>query len=152
VHPTRVAVAVAASVAVDLVYGFAVYGTILAPEIARYGGIFRNVREVNANLPWAIAGMTIAMTGACVLFAMLRRPGGVLRSGLVFGVVMGALNVGHVAIANYAVMKFARRFAAYMAVATFVEWIVIGFVIGLTFALTDPRRLPQQSAPRSPSA
>jgi hypothetical protein len=53
-------------------------------------------------------------------------------------VVIGLFVVGYVAMINYAVLNIGRRLALSMAAAGFVEWLVLGLVIGLVYKAAVP--------------
>ena len=47
----RVVVAAIVGTIVDMVYGFVVYGMLLASEFGRYPGVFRPMETINAHIP-----------------------------------------------------------------------------------------------------
>ena len=134
----RLALSMLAATAVDIIYGFAVYGTALASEIGIYGGVFRSIDSVNDNLPWLVGGLLLSMFAATWIYAQGCRGEHGLSEGLRFGAVMGLFVVGYVAVGNYVVTKIGRRLAVYMAAAGFVEWIVVGIAIGLVYKPPAP--------------
>jgi len=129
----RLALASIAATVVDIAYGVFVYGGVLSREISMYGGIFRRVDEVNANMPWMVLGVLVATTAATSLFASGGENRTGVRSGLQFGVSIGLLVVGYGVIGNYVVMRIGKRLAVYFAMAGLLEWTIIGAVIGFVY-------------------
>jgi hypothetical protein len=142
VNYTRLGVAALAATLVDIVYGFVVYGIALAREVSMYGGIFRRVEEINAKWPWLVAGLILAMLAASFVYAKAYEPGSGIWRGARFGVVIGLLVVGYVAIGNYVVLRIGQRLAVFMAAAALGEWIAIGITIGAVYKpiASTPRR------------
>ena len=68
---------------------------------------------------------------ASYLYARGYECGNGLQEGMRFGVLIGLLMVGYAANVNYAIMNIGKRMAVYYALASLVEWVVIGMVIGL---------------------
>lgn len=130
---SRVALAAVAAWIVDAVYGFCVYGKALESEFARYGDVFRPMAEVNGNLPLMFAGSLLAFFALAYIFAKGHEGGNGLAEGLRFGFVIAVFEFGAISIGNYAVMKIGRKIAVEMAVAGFVEAIIMGVVMGLVY-------------------
>ena len=130
---TRLALAAVVATIADMVYGFAVYGTALANEFGRYPSVFRAMDEINTKIPFMIVGTLVAMFAVAYIYAKGYEGGGGIQEGLRFGVLMGLFVVGYIAVGNYAVMNIGRRLALAMAVAGFVEWVVVGIAIGVIY-------------------
>ena len=56
---SRLALAAAAAWVVDGLYGFVVYGNLLANEFAQYPGVFRPLEAMNAKMPFLFAGLLL---------------------------------------------------------------------------------------------
>jgi hypothetical protein len=128
----RLAGAAVAAAVVDFFYGFLVYGMALRTEFERYPAIYRP-GEDTSRLPILFLGLLIGMSAAAYIYAKGYEGGSGMAEGLRFGAAVGVLVVGYVAIVSYAVMNIGRKIAVSMAVAGFVEWIVLGAVIGLVY-------------------
>jgi hypothetical protein len=136
----RLALSAIVATVVDMLYGFAVYGTALAGEVSMYGGgVFRPIEAVNARLPWLVVGLLLAMFMASYLYAKGYENGRTVQEGFRFGVVMGLFAIGYIVIGNYVVTRIGRRLSVYMAAAGFVEWVLVGIAIGLVYR---PRTRP----------
>src|SRR5213083_2216063 len=125
---TRLALAAVVATIVDMIYGFAVYGTALANEFGRYPGVFRPMDEINTKIPFMIVGTLVAMFAVAFIYAKGYEGGSGIQEGLRFGAL-----IGHFAVGNYVVMNVGRRLAVSMAVAGFVEWVVVGMALGVMY-------------------
>src|SRR5437660_6740101 len=129
----RLAAAAVAATILDAVYGFAVYGTLLAGEFGRYPGVYRSNEAGQAYLPLMFGGLLIAIAVAAVIYAKGYEGGNGLGEGIRFGVLLGVFVVAAFAGVNYAVLNIGRRLALYVAAAGFFEWVIAGTVIGVVY-------------------
>jgi hypothetical protein len=130
---SRLALAAVVATIVDMVYGFAVYGTLLAHEFGRYPEVFRPMDEINAKIPFMIGGTLVAMFALSYIYAKGYDGGSGIQEGLRFGALVGFFSAGYIAVGNYVVMNIGRRLAASMAVAGFMEWAIVGMALGLMY-------------------
>jgi hypothetical protein len=138
---TRLVLAAVAATVFDACYGFLVYGMALAPEFARYPGVYRAEDTGPAFLPLMFAGLFIAIVAAAVIYAKGYEGGSGLAEGARFGLLLGVFVVFAFASVNYATLNVGRRLAVMIAAAALVEWLVIGTIIGLVYkpASRSPR-------------
>ena len=137
----RLALAAVAATIFDAVYGFVVYGMLLAPEFGRYPGIYRSNEAGMAFLPLMFAGLFIAIVAVAVIYAKGYEGGSGAAEGARFGFLLGVFVVFAFVAVNYAVLNVGRKIAVMTAAAGFVEWLAIGLVIGLIYrpAAGSPR-------------
>ena len=129
----RVALAAVAATIFDAIYGFLVYGMLLAPEFARYPGVYRSNEAGQAFLPLMFGGLLIAIFAVAVIYAKGYEGGSGAAEGARFGFLFGVFVVFAFAAVNYAVLNVGRKIAVMTAAAGFVEWLAIGLVIGLVY-------------------
>jgi hypothetical protein len=129
----RLALAAVAATIFDAVYGFLVYGMLLAPEFARYPGVYRSNEDGQAFLPLMFGGLLIAIVAVAIIYAKGYEGGSGAAEGARFGFLLGVFVVFAFAAVNYAVLNVGRRIAVMTAAAGFVEWLAIGVVIGLVY-------------------
>jgi hypothetical protein len=129
----RLALAAVAATIFDAVYGFVVYGMLLAPEFGRYPGVYRSNEAGMAFLPLMFAGLFIAIVAVAVIYAKGYEGGSGAAEGARFGFLLGVFVVFAFVAVNYAVLNVGRKIAAMTAAAGFVEWLAIGLVIGLIY-------------------
>ena len=130
---TRLALAAVVATIVDIGYGYPVYGVMLSGEFAKYPGLFRPMEAVNGNLPFMFLGTLLAMFAVAYIYAKGYEGGAGAQEGMRLGLLIGVFSVGYIAIGNYAVMNIGRRLTGEMAIAGFVEWVVVGIAIGLVY-------------------
>jgi hypothetical protein len=129
----RVASAAVAATVADIVYGFLVYGTLLAGEFAKFPAVYRAADVGMGYLPLMFAGLFVAMLVAAIIYAKGYDGGSGVAEGARFGVLLGVFVATVFAGVNYATLNIGRRHSLMMAVAGFVEWILVGIVIGLVY-------------------
>ena len=129
----RLALAAVAATIFDAVYGFVVYGMLLAPEFGRYPGVYRSNEDGTAFLPLMFAGLFIAIVAVAIIYAKGYEGGSGAAEGARFGFLLGVFVVFAFVAVNYAVLNVGRKIAVMTAAAGFVEWLAIGLVIGLVY-------------------
>ena len=139
----RIAVAAVAATVVDAVYGFLVYGTLLSSQFARFPGVYRSNDVGPAYLPLMFAGILIAMVAVATIYARGYEGGAGAAEGVRFGVLFGVFASAFYAGVSYATLNIGRRMALDLAVAGFVEWVIVGAAIGLVYKPSgNPSRKP----------
>jgi hypothetical protein len=68
-----------------------------------------------------------------VLYAKLYRGGSGVGAGASFGALIGLFVVGAFVLHNYANLNIGLRLTTFSAIAYFIEWCVVGIVIGLLY-------------------
>ena len=129
----RLVLAAVAATVFDAVYGFLVYGILMAPEFAKYPGVYRSNEAGQAFLPLMFGGLFIAIAAAAIMYAKGYEGGSGVAEGARFGALLGVFVVFALAGVDYAVLNIGRRLAVMTAAAGFVEWLVIGVIIGLVY-------------------
>jgi hypothetical protein len=129
----RLALAAVAATVVDGIYGFAVYGTAMAPSFAAFPGVFRSTESQTAYLPVMFCGILVGMLAATYIYAKGYEGGNGLREGVRFGLLIGIFNAGYVVGTTYGVLNIGRRLALAMALAGLGEWLLVGATIGLLY-------------------
>ena len=137
-----VGAAIAATV-VDGIYGFLVYGILLAGEFGRYPEVFRSNEAGAAYLPLMFVGILIAMLVVVAIYAKGYEGGSGIVEGAKFGAMLGLVLGLLFGSVNYGTLNIGRRLAVAYVVAGLFEWIFNGIVIGLVYkpvAAAAPRR------------
>jgi hypothetical protein len=137
----RLAGAAVAAAVVDMIYGFVVYGMLLQGQFALYPAIFRPADDMS-HMPYLMLGVLIMTAAATYIYAKGYEGGPGVGEGVRFGAAAGVFIVG-ISVVNFGVMNIGRRITAGMAAAGFVEWLVVGAVIGLVYkpsAVASPRK------------
>jgi hypothetical protein len=126
-----IAAALAAAV-FDMAYGFVVYGMLLANQFAAYPSVYRPADDMS-HMPVLTAGIFIGALVAAYIYAKGYEGGSGAGEGLRFGVALGAFVGGYSTLVNWAVLNIGRTLALSMVAVAFVEWTVIGLIIGLVY-------------------
>ena len=137
----RLALAALAGLVVEIVYGFVVYGMLLSNEFGKYPALYRSAETGPGYLPLMFAGLLVAIAGAAAIYAKGYEGGSGVAEGARFGALLGLFTAFAFANVNYGVLNMGRRIAVYTAVASFVEWFLIGVAIGVVYK-------PSQAASR----
>ncbi len=138
---SRLAAAAAAAAVFDMAYGFVVYGMLLANQFAAYPGVYRPPTDTS-HMPVLMAGIVVGALVAAYIYAKGYEGGSGAAEGLRFGVALGAFVGGYSTLISWAVLNIGRTLALSMVAVAFVEWTLIGLIIGLVYrpALIAKRR------------
>lgn len=129
----RVVAAGVAATVWDSIYGFCVYGILLAPEFERYPNVYRSADVGQSYLPLMFAGILVAMIAAAFIYAKGYEGGSGVAEGVRFGFLLAVfVNFVFVGV-NYATLNIGRRITVMLAAAGFFEWLIAGIVIGLVY-------------------
>jgi hypothetical protein len=131
----RLALAVVAAVIADFAYGFAVYGNVLTSSFLAQGAIYRSAEAQMEYMPIGAAGVVLAMIAAAMLFAVSSFRG--IAGGMQFGLLLAVFAIGSGVVINYATLTMTEDHASRMVLAAFVEWVLVGAVIGAVYRARD---------------
>jgi len=115
-------------------FGFLVFWLVpaLINEAHKYPAVFRPREEMNTVMPIGMAATFIAILVVAIIFAMIHQGGSGTMEGARLGVLIGIFAVCNV-MHNYANLNFGLKLALGQAAAYFLQWIIIGIVIGLIY-------------------
>jgi hypothetical protein len=136
----RLVAAALAGTVVDAVYGFLVYGMLLAGEFGRYPNVYRPADASPVFLMCMFCGIFVAMLAAVAIYSKGIESKGGPPEGMRFGALLGVFLGVLFASISYGTLNIGRKLAAMMAVAGVVEWILVGTVIGAVYRV---RRAPR---------
>jgi len=128
----RLAGAAVAAAVVDMIYGFLVYGQLLQGQFSRYSAVYRPPEDMS-HMPYLVLGILIGTFTATYIYAKGYEGGAGVAEGARFGACLGVFVGGYIGLVNYAVMNIGRRLTLVVGAAGFVEWILLGVVIGLVY-------------------
>jgi hypothetical protein len=137
----RLVLAAVVATIVDGVYGFVVYGTLLAPSFAALPAVYRQADTAPAYMPFIFVGTFLAMLAASYIYTKGYEGGSAVKEGVGFGVAIGLFAAGYASIVNYATLNLPTGHGMTMAAAAFVEWILAGIVIALIYKPARARAL-----------
>ena len=132
---TRIVIAAIAATIVDGLYGFLVWGKVLAGEFGRYPEIYRPGDDMSA-FPLMFAGILVGMIFASWIYAKGYQGGSGLSEGLRFGIVMGLFMAAYSAGVDYGTLRVGKKMAMTYLIGGFGEWLLAGLAIGLVYKPT----------------
>ncbi len=130
---TRIVLSSLAGLVTYFVYGGVITGIFLKKDYLPYAGVFRPADQIMKLFPFGIATTFIAIAVFAIIYARGADPVSGWTAGAWFGALIGTFMMfAHVAH-NYVNLSIGRKLALEMAVAEFVQWTLVGLVIGLCY-------------------
>jgi hypothetical protein len=105
----------------------------LKTEFLKYPAVYRNQQGQMSNFPLGMIAIYLATVVLAVMYAMLYRGGSGLAEGARFGALIGVFVIFAFVIHNYVNLNIGWKLTLEQAVAYFIEWFVVGIVIGLIY-------------------
>ena len=132
---SRIGLAALGGTVASFAFGFLLFWLVpaLINEARKYPAVFRPREEMNSVMPIALVANFIAILVAAMIFAMMRHGGSGVLEGLHFGVLIGLFVVCALVLHNYVNFNIGLKLALVQAVAYFLQWTVVGVVIGLIY-------------------
>jgi hypothetical protein len=115
--------------------GFLVFWLLpgLIKEGHKYPAVFRTKEEMMTVMPIGLVATFISILVVAIIFAMVHHGGSGITEGARFGVLIGIFVVCAFVLHNYVNLNIGLKLALGQAVAYFVQWTIIGIVIGLIY-------------------
>jgi|SRR5271155_2748375 len=131
---TRVALAAfGAFIAYFVLGGLAFTLPGMKNEFMKYPAVYRSQEGIKSVMPAGMVAMFVAMLALAVIYAMLYRGGSGVAEGARFGALIGVFAICSFVIHNYVNLNIGAKLTLQQSVAYFVEWLVVGIVIGLIY-------------------
>jgi hypothetical protein len=132
---TRIALASLGAFVAYFIFGGLVFALIpsMKEEFARYPNIYRSHESIMRVMPLGMAFMFVALAALSVLYAILYRGGPGLVEGGRFGVLIGVFVVSAFVVHNYVNLQIGVRLTVVQAITYFIQWVIIGVVIGAIY-------------------
>jgi hypothetical protein len=114
----------------------------LRSEFLKYPTVYRSQEGIKAVMPVGMVFMFVAIAALAVLYAMLYRGDSSLaqgaRLGAIFGALIGVFAIGSFVVHNYVNLQIGVMLTVQQGIAYFVEWVIVGLVIGLIYRPITP--------------
>ena len=135
---TRVAMAAVAAFVAYFAVGGLLFGLFpwMKTEFLKYPNIYRSQEGIKSTMPLGMAFMFLAIVVLAVLYAMLYRGGSGITEGVRFGALIGVFAIGSFVVHNYVNLQIGIKITVLQGAAYFVEWVIVGLVIGLIYRPT----------------
>jgi hypothetical protein len=136
---SRLALAALGGTVAYFAFGFLLVWLVpaLIEEAHKYPDVFRPKEKIMAVMPIGMAATLIAILVVAIIFAMIMittHPGGSgTTAGARLGVLIGIFVVCGFVLHNYVNLNIGLKLALMQAVAYFVQWTIVGIVIGLIY-------------------
>jgi hypothetical protein len=116
-------------------FGGIVFGAlpVLRNEFAKYPAVYRTQDSMKTVMPIGMLAMFVAILVVAAIYALAYKGGPGLVEGSRFGVLIGVFAVCAFVIHNHVNLNIGAALTAGQAVAYFVEWTLVGAVIGLIY-------------------
>jgi hypothetical protein len=116
-------------------FGFIVFAALpyLRNEYAKYPAVYRSQESMKGVMPAGMAAMFVAMLVMAALYAMTNPNGADAIAGTRFGALIGVFAVCAFVIHNHVNLNIGLTLTLGQAIAYFVEWTIVGAVIGLIY-------------------
>jgi len=116
-------------------FGFLVFWLVpgLIKEGHKYPAVFRPKEEMMKVMPIGLVATLLSILVVAIIFAMNHQGGSGTTEGARFGVLIGIFVVCAFVLHNYVNLNIGLKLALGQAVTYFVQWTIIGVVIGLIY-------------------
>lgn len=132
---SRLGLAALGGLAASFAFGFLVMWLVpaLFEEGHKYPAVFRPKEEMMNVMPVGLAATFISILIVAIIFAMIPQGGSGVTEGARFGVLIGIFVVCASVLHNYVNLNIGLKLALMQAAAYFVQWTIVGIVIGLIY-------------------
>ncbi|MGB2622517.1 MAG: hypothetical protein WA857_02505 [Candidatus Acidiferrum sp.] len=116
-------------------FGFLLFWLVpgLIKEAHKYPAVFRPKEEMTAVMPVGLVATFLSILVAAIIFATMHHGGSGARAGPRFGILLGLFVVCAFVLHNYVNLNIGPKLALMQAAAYFVQWTIVGIVIGLIY-------------------
>jgi hypothetical protein len=132
---TRLVLAALGGMVASFAFGFLVMWLVpaLFEEGRKYPAVFRPKEEMMSVMPVGLVATFVAILVAAIIFAMIPPGGSGVADGARFGILIGIFVVCAFVLHNYVNLNIGLKLALGQAVAYFLQWTIVGIVIGLIY-------------------
>jgi hypothetical protein len=132
---SRLALAALGGTVAYFAFGFLLLWLVpaLINESHKYQAVFRPKEKMMTVMPIGFVATFMAILIVAIIFTMIHRGGSVTTEGARFGVLIGIFVVCALVMHNYVNLNIGLKLALMQAVAYFVQWTVVGIIIGLIY-------------------
>ena len=132
---SRLALAALGGTVASFAFGFLVLWLVpaLINEAHKYPAVFRPKETMMTVMPIGLVATFMAILIVAIIFAMIHQGGSGAMEGARFGVLIGIFVVCAFVLHNYVNLNIGLKLALGQAVTYFLQWTIIGIVIGLIY-------------------
>jgi hypothetical protein len=132
---TRIALSALGGFIAYFVVGGILFGALpsLKNEFLKYPNVYRTQEGIKTTMPIGMAAMFVAIAALAIIYALIYPGGSGLAEGARYGTLIGIFSIGSFVVHNYVNLNIGGKLTLQQSVAYFVEWLVVGVVIGLIY-------------------
>jgi hypothetical protein len=132
---TRLGLAALCGTVASFAFGTLVFVLVpaLINEAHKYPEVYRPKEKMMSVMPIGLGATFLAILVVAIIFAMIHQGGSGTAEGARFGALVGIFVVFGFVLHNYVNLNIGLKLALGQAVAYFVQWTIIGIVIGLIY-------------------
>ena len=132
---SRLLLAALGGTVASFAFGFLVFWLVpgLINEAHKYPAVFRPKEEMMTVMPIGFVATFLSILVVAIIFAMIHPGGSSTTEGARLGVLVGIFVVCAFVLHNYVNLNIGLKLALGQAVSYFVQWTIIGIVIGLIY-------------------
>jgi len=134
---SRIALAALGATVAYFVIGGILFAALpsLQEEFMKYPAVFRTQDDMKRVMPMGMISILVGVFVVAVLYAKAYPAGGGVLDGARFGALIGVFAVCGFALHNHMLLNIGIKLTVGQAIAYFVQWLVVGIVISLIYAL-----------------
>ncbi len=116
-------------------FGFLVFGflPLLRNEYAKYPAVYRTQEEMQGVMPFGMLAILVSILVMATIYAQVHPSGAGSIEGARFGALIGVFAVCAFVIHNHVNLKIGLALTVGQSIAYFLEWTLVGTVIGLIY-------------------
>jgi hypothetical protein len=132
---SRLALAALGGMVAYFAFGFLVLWLVpaLINESHKYPAVFRTKEKMMTVMPIGLVATFMAILVVAIIFALIHQGGSGTTEGARLGILIGIFVVCAFVLHNYVNLNIGLKLALEQAVAYFVQWTVVGIVIGFIY-------------------
>jgi hypothetical protein len=132
---SRLALAALGGTVAYFAFGFLLLWLVpaLIDEAHKYPAVFRPKEKMMTVMPIGMGATLMAILVVAIIFTMIHQSGSGITEGARFGVLIGIFVVCGFVLHNYVNLNIGLKLALGQAAAYFVQWTIVGIVIGLIY-------------------
>jgi hypothetical protein len=137
-NPLRIGLAALGAFVVYFVAGGVMFVSMpwLKTEFMKYPAVYRQHEGQVKHMPAAMAATFVAIVVLTVLYAMIYHGGLGVVEGARFGALIGVFAIGAFTVHNFVNLNIGWKLTVEQSAAYFIEWLVVGVVIGAIYRPT----------------
>jgi hypothetical protein len=134
-NPMRIALAALGGFVAYFAAGGVMFATMpwMKTEFKKYPAVYRSHESIMSVMAAGMVAMFVSIAVLAVIYAMSYHGGSGVVEGARFGALIGVFAIGAFTVHNFVNLNIGWKLTVEQSVAYFVEWLLVGIVIGLIY-------------------